>query len=98
MQQLYALQPFHSVMQVAQVSDERAEAEAVAVHIQQVHAQGRLRWGDMAILYRTNAQSRLFEEQLVGSILMYPYVILCNPMRYCVTLSGKFSSCMHRSG
>lgn len=61
-------------IEVAQVSNERAEAEAVAVHIQQIHAQGRLRWGDMAILYRTNAQSRLFEEQLMKRSI--PFVVV----------------------
>lgn len=52
--------------QVRQVSNERAEAESVVGIMQQIHRQGRHAWKDMAILYRTNAQSRLFEEQLVS--------------------------------
>ncbi|KAL3133778.1 hypothetical protein ABBQ32_008258 [Trebouxia sp. C0010 RCD-2024] len=52
-------------IQVTQVSNERTEAETVVSIMQQLHRQGRHRWKDMAILYRTNAQSRLFEEQLV---------------------------------
>ena len=51
---------------MTEVSDERAEAETVVSVMQQLHAQGRHKWKDMAILYRTNAQSRLFEEQLVS--------------------------------
>lgn len=54
------------MVQVTQVSDERAEAESVIGLMQQLHQQGRHKWKDMAILYRTNAQSRLFEEQLVS--------------------------------
>lgn len=50
------------------MSDERAEAETVVGVMQQLHAQGRHKWKDMAILYRTNAQSRLFEEQLVSCV------------------------------
>jgi DNA helicase-2/ATP-dependent DNA helicase PcrA len=56
----------HVMVQVTQVSDERAEAESVIGLMQQLHQQGRHKWKDMAILYRTNAQSRLFEEQLVS--------------------------------
>ncbi len=54
------------MVQVTQVSDERAEAETVVALMQQLHQQGRHKWKDMAILYSTNAQSRLFEEQLVS--------------------------------
>ena len=50
------------------MSDERVEAETVVGVMQQLHAQGRHKWKDMAILYRTNAQSRLFEEQLVSCV------------------------------
>lgn len=55
------------LLQVIQVSDERAEADTVASRMQQLHNEGRHKWKDMAILYRTNAQSRLFEEQLVSA-------------------------------
>lgn len=54
------------LQQVRQVSNERTEAESVVGTMQQLHRQGRHAWKDMAILYRTNAQSRLFEEQLVS--------------------------------
>ena len=51
--------------QVMQVANERAEAAAVVAIMGHLRAQGK-QWRDMAILYRTNAQSRLFEEQLVS--------------------------------
>ena len=53
--------------QVMQVANERREAETVVDLIQMLHRQGKHKWRDMAILYRTNGQSRLFEEQLVRS-------------------------------
>lgn len=61
-------------IQVTQVSDERAEAESVIGLMQQLHRQGRHKWKDMAILYRTNAQSRLFEEQLVKRNIPYQVI------------------------
>ncbi|WP_338462970.1 DNA helicase PcrA [Synechococcus elongatus IITB7] len=46
--------------------DEIAEAEYVVQQIRQLEQQNpELNWGDFAILYRTNAQSRAFEESLV---------------------------------
>ncbi|MFN5697324.1 MAG: UvrD-helicase domain-containing protein [Cyanobacteriota bacterium] len=46
--------------------DEIAEAEAVVHRMRMLEAaHPELRWGDMAVLYRTNAQSRAMEESLV---------------------------------
>jgi len=46
--------------------DEIAEAEAVVHRMRMLDAaHPDLRWGDMAVLYRTNAQSRAMEESLV---------------------------------
>ncbi|MEI6030669.1 MAG: UvrD-helicase domain-containing protein [Synechococcaceae cyanobacterium ELA739] len=46
--------------------DEIAEAEAVVHRMRMLDAaHPDLRWGDMAVLYRTNAQSRTMEESLV---------------------------------
>ena len=46
--------------------DEIAEAEAVVHRMRMLDAaHPELRWGDMAVLYRTNAQSRAMEESLV---------------------------------
>ena len=46
--------------------DEIAEAEAAVHRMRMLEAaHPELRWGDMAVLYRTNAQSRALEESLV---------------------------------
>ncbi len=46
--------------------DEIAEAEAVVHRLRMLEsANPELSWGDMAVLYRTNAQSRAIEESLV---------------------------------
>ena len=49
---------------VTEYDDEEAEAAGVAHMLRSAHA-GGTRWSDMAVLYRTNAQSGLFEEALV---------------------------------
>jgi DNA helicase-2/ATP-dependent DNA helicase PcrA len=55
--------------------DEIAEAEFVINQIRQLeHKNPELNWGSFAILYRTNAQSRPFEETLVR--LRIPYTIV----------------------
>ncbi len=42
--------------------DELDESQFVASELAQLHASGSYRWGDMAVFYRTNAQSRVLEE------------------------------------
>jgi DNA helicase-2/ATP-dependent DNA helicase PcrA len=55
--------------------DEIAEAEFVVNHIRQLERTNpELHWGKFAILYRTNAQSRAFEESLVR--LQIPYKVV----------------------
>ena len=55
--------------------DEVAEAEAVVHRMRQLEAaHPDLRWGDMAVLYRTNAQSRAVEEALVRWRVPYTVV------------------------
>lgn len=65
---------------VTEVAHEREEALVVAQHIAQSVQQGGRRYGDFVVLYRTNAQSRLFEEvflhyqipyQIVGGVRFY---------------------------
>ena len=54
--------------------DEIAEAEAVVHRLRTMEAANpELSWGDMAVLYRTNAQSRAIEESLV---LGHPYIVV----------------------
>ena len=50
--------------------DERDEAAWVANNIRQLNRKGRS-YGDMAILYRTNAQSRVLEDMLMRSNVPY---------------------------
>lgn len=60
--------------------NEREEANRIASHIQQLHIREGYRFDEFAILYRTNYQSRVFEEslrrkdipyQLVGGVSFY---------------------------
>ena len=55
--------------------DEIAEAEAVVHRFRTMEAANpELSWGDMAVLYRTNAQSRAIEESLVRWGI--PYIVV----------------------
>jgi DNA helicase-2/ATP-dependent DNA helicase PcrA len=55
-------EPIH----LSRCDDEIAEAEAAVHRMRMLEAaHPELRWGDMAVLYRTNAQSRAMEESLV---------------------------------
>ena len=53
--------------------DDREEAMYVVGQIRQLQREGN-KLGDMAILYRTNAQSRMFEENLINNGI--PYVMV----------------------
>ena len=50
--------------------DERDEAAWIAARIQELRQRG-IRAGDIAVLYRTNAQSRVMEEMLMRSAIPY---------------------------
>ncbi|MDO4275571.1 MAG: DNA helicase PcrA [Eubacteriales bacterium] len=50
------------------------EAEYVTGEIAQAHREGRCQYRDCAILYRTNAQSRLFEEKFLLANIPYKIV------------------------
>ncbi|MGB7417316.1 MAG: DNA helicase PcrA, partial [Thermosynechococcaceae cyanobacterium] len=55
--------------------DELQEADFVVGQIRQLEQQNpEVQWGDFAILYRTNAQSRAFEESLVRWAIPYTVV------------------------
>ncbi|HEX2048347.1 MAG TPA: DNA helicase PcrA, partial [Acidimicrobiales bacterium] len=54
--------------------DEHEEAGWVAGEMQRLHESENYRWGEMAVFYRTNAQSRVLEEQLVR--LKIPYRVV----------------------
>jgi DNA helicase II / ATP-dependent DNA helicase PcrA len=50
------------------------EASFIVKQIQRIQEQESLNWGDFAILYRTNSQSRLFEQKLVQARMPYHVV------------------------
>lgn len=61
-------------VQVVPVGSERAEGEAIIRRIREGVDSGRRRFGDHAILYRTNAQSRSIEEAFVHYGIPYRVV------------------------
>jgi len=54
--------------------DEGDEAQWVAHEIAKLHDSGDHRWGDVAVFYRTNAQSRVVEEHLLRSGIPYKVI------------------------
>jgi DNA helicase-2/ATP-dependent DNA helicase PcrA len=63
------------LLTLTRCDDEIAEAEAVVHRIRTMEAANpELSWGDMAVLYRTNAQSRALEESLVRWGI--PYIVV----------------------
>ena len=63
------------LIKLTRCDDEISEAEAVVHRLRLIQAANpELSWGDMAVLYRTNAQSRTIEESLVRWSI--PYVVV----------------------
>jgi DNA helicase II / ATP-dependent DNA helicase PcrA len=54
--------------------DERDEALFVVHEIGKLHDQEHLRWSEMAVFYRTNAQSRAVEEELARRSIPYKVI------------------------
>jgi DNA helicase-2/ATP-dependent DNA helicase PcrA len=54
--------------------DEVDESQFVAGELAQLHDTGDFRWGDMAVFYRTNAQSRVLEEYFMRVGIPYKVV------------------------
>lgn len=54
--------------------DEVDEAAWIIRELDRLHGQGGLRWSDVAIFYRANAQSRIIEERLAGVSVPYRVV------------------------
>ncbi|MGI9577150.1 MAG: ATP-dependent helicase, partial [Microthrixaceae bacterium] len=63
-----------------QGEDEGDEAQWIAHKLSSLHAGGDVRWSDMAVFYRTNAQSRVVEEALMRAGL--PYRVVGGPRFY----------------
>ncbi len=63
------------LIRLTRCDDEIAEAEAVVHRLKQLkHISPDVRWRDIAVLYRTNAQSRAIEESLVRWGV--PYIVV----------------------
>ena len=54
--------------------DEGEEAQWVAHSLSTIHDHDGMRWGDLAVFYRTNAQSRVVEEALMRSGVPYKVI------------------------
>src|SRR5205807_830463 len=61
-------------VQVVPVDSERAEAEAIVRRISTSVSLGARRCGDFAVLYRTNAQSRVIEEAFIRAGIAYQII------------------------
>lgn len=57
-----------------QAMDERDEARFIVEKMQELQQKERVKPGEMAVLYRTNTQSRVFEEMLIKSGMPYTMV------------------------
>lgn len=77
---LRATRPGGEQIALVGAADDRDEAEAIVEEIHARRGKAQFRLGDMAILYRTNAQSRTFEEafrrhglpyRLIGAVKFY---------------------------
>ena len=66
--------PEGSPVAIGQFYDEREEATAVAREVLALVDRGDADFGDLAVLYRTNAQSRAFEEVLLRAAIPYRLV------------------------
>ncbi len=56
------------------VQNEEEEATSIVNKLHQLKFDKNLKWSDFSIMYRTNAQSRLFEEKLRGERIPYKLV------------------------
>lgn len=61
-------------VRIVSCADDQEEAEYVVARMQQLHQEERTPWEGMAILYRMNAQSRLFEQELRKAKIPYRVV------------------------
>ncbi len=71
---LWTENPNGAAITYYQAWDERDEARFVIEQAQELIREQQLSYGDMAVLYRTNTQSRVLEEMLVKSGIAYNMV------------------------
>ena len=55
-------------------SNEEDEARYVCAELRRLHGEGRIDWRDAAVFYRSNAQSRVIEEELVANNVPYQVI------------------------
>ena len=71
---LFTRQPTGDPIRVFEASNEYDEARWVVRTMQEIVNEGEFNWSDFAVFYRTNAQSRVFEEQLRLNSIPYQIV------------------------
>ncbi len=71
---LWTRRPGGEPLLVCQAPDEHGEAAFVAEEVRRLRLAEGLAWSDMAVLYRTHAQSRVLEEQFMRQGI--PYVVV----------------------
>lgn len=71
---LWTENPEGAVLTYYNATDERDEARFIVEQAQALLRNKNYRYGDMAVLYRTNTQSRVFEEMLIKSGISYNMV------------------------
>jgi ATP-dependent DNA helicase Rep len=64
-------------IRVVEFDDDGDESEGIARDILTLHHGGRARWGEMAVLYRSNFQARAIEQQLRENAV--PYIVSGGP-------------------
>ena len=55
-------------------TNEEDEAHYVCAELRRLHGDGRIDWSDAAVFYRSNAQSRVIEEELVANDVPYQII------------------------
>ena len=55
-------------------TNEEDEAHYVCSELRRMHSDGRIDWSDAAVFYRSNAQSRVIEEELVANDVPYQVI------------------------
>ena len=55
-------------------ADEADEARYVCSELRRLHSEGQIDWSDAAVFYRSNAQSRVIEEELVANDMPYQII------------------------
>ncbi len=68
---LWTAQEDGDLIQYKQYENEYQEAEQIAYHILENQVRNDLHYSDFAVLYRTNAQSRVLEEKLIMKNIPY---------------------------